>query len=968
MNYEIFSYGNVDALAGLFNALAAAMNSGTFMSAIALVVVVGFFAAFLAFALAPERMAGPKWLVSVVLIYLVLFVPKATVHVVDKTGYGPPGLIDNVPLGLAAQAGVVSSIGSTLTDLFETALTVLPGPAGLPAEMTFTNNGLMFGARMVERSRKMVFDDPRTRADVANYFRNCTFYDISQGFIPASVFSSSTDIWSLAADTNPARFTGVTNLATNIVEPLNCPSAYAALNLRIGSAVNSMLRRLGLEMNPALQLTGGAGLPDAAALIRVTDQLPVAYARAMIGSAADSAASLVLQNAMINAVGDASKLASQAQNDPTAMLMHLARAQAATQLNSQSIASASMMSEALPLIRNGIEAMLYGLFPFVLLLALVFGGVQAVQMLKSYALALAWIALWPPIYAIVNYLGTLAWIKKAAAAAYLPASGATGMTLATANPIVDATISSMSTMGNMVLAVPMIAGAVVFGLNKITGMAMTMSQAVTSATGPIANQTAIGNVSAGNVQFQHQALGPNRSSAFMESFSDVRGTATQDVRDGEFRYTQNIGRSAVSLGSSTEIASRASEASGRSHAAGLEQSRAAERSTAGAFSNMLEYADSRGTGTTGNAGYTHSNGVGLDHSISKAMEVRDAFARSLGIADSSTASRALSVALAASTPGGALTGVRAELAARGESRTDEQISAAINDAQTAARSKGIGSLDKLTENYVNSEDFRHLSKTDQGMAERISAEVRSAQAYRQGASASFREADEYRQTAELVQSAAFSGKIDWTPEAHKWMKEYRPDLLGASGQAQWEGLVKGGFFHEVGIGMTQDGRPALSLYDGFGPGNITRHPVGFESDANADAGALRAKAASADVGGSHGSAAAFGLGSQSTVRAAADEGIGGPAPTDDAKLRAGYETSRQQAIDDYNAKVAAGKKQWTEEEFELRDRIDERSFAHSLTGATFNPLSENPAVQAAERAKEEASKNAGTDGGRIRKQ
>lgn len=86
--------------------------------------------------------------------------------------------------------------------------------------------------------------------------------------------------------------------------------------------------------------------------------LLVAYHRASIDLAADSAARPVPQNAMINAVGNASKPMSRPHGDPTAMLLHLARAQAATQLNSQSIASASMSSEALPLIRNRIEAML----------------------------------------------------------------------------------------------------------------------------------------------------------------------------------------------------------------------------------------------------------------------------------------------------------------------------------------------------------------------------------------------------------------------------------------------------------------------------------------------------------------------------------------------------------------------------------------------------------------------------------
>lgn len=939
MNYEIFSYGNVDALSGLFNAIASVTASGIFGNAIALVMAVGFFGAFLAFAFAPQRLHGPKWLASVILIYLAMFVPKATVQVVDKTGTTPPAVISNVPLGLAAQAGIVSSIGSTLTELFETALTVLPGPSGLPAELTFSNNGMMFGARLVEHSRKVVFDDPRMRTDVANYLRNCTFYDVSQGYIPANVFASSTDLWTLAADTNPARFTGVTNLTTNIVEPLACPAAYATINARIPAAVNSVLTKIGLDLNPYLQLAGTPTLPGAAALTLITSQLPTAYQRAMIGNASENAAKHVLQNVMINSVKDASSLMSQAQGDTSALLMQLARTQAATQINSQSLVSSSMMSEALPLIRNGIEAMLYGIFPLVLLLALVFGGLQAVQMLKAYALGLVWIAMWPPIYAIVNYLGTLAWIKKAAAAAYIPGASATGLTLSTATPIIDATMSSMSTMGNMVLAVPMIAGALVFGLNKITGMAMTMSQAVTTATGPIANQTAVGNVSLGNAQLQQQALGPTRSSAYMESMTDARGTSVRDVQTGDFRYTQTIGKSAAGLMSSTEIATRATESSAKAHATAIEQSRAAERATAGAFASILAWEEGRSKGSAGSSGTQHGNHVGRDHAIDQALQIRDQFARSLAIQDQSQAATMLALALSASagTPGAPvlkdiIPRIQASLSASGESRSVEQITAAIDEATSAAKQHGINRLDKLTENYGNSEEFRHLSQENRGLSERIAAEVRSSQSYRSGATASYREADEYRQMAEFAESSAISGKLDWTPEFHTWMDRYHRDKLGATGEELW--ALQKQFFREGGIGISANGKPSFSLYDGYGPGNVTRHPVEFGSEAHNDPILLRHRALAANVGGSHASAASYGYQGENVVRGAADAADldAGPAPTpvDGERLEKEYRKARQQGIDAYNARGQALKDESEQNHNEFVDRAGSTSWAHNL--------------------------------------
>lgn len=854
--YEIYSYGNVDALTGLFNALAALMGGSTFLSAIALVFVVGFFAALVASAMAPDRLLGPKWLMSVIVIYLVLFVPKATVQVVDKVGGTAPGVIDNVPLGLAAQAGIVSSVGNSLTELFETALTVLPGPGALPTELTFANNGLMFGARLVEKSRQVSFTDPALRTDVVNFLQNCTFYDVSQGFIPAAAFSGSTDLWPLLSDTNPARFTGITDPATGLIEPKQCTVAYTLLTPRLVPATTSLLEKLGLELNPALQLAGGT-LPATEAATLLANQLPAAYTRGAIADAATDAATIIRQNALINAVRDANMMMSQRSEDPSATLLGVARAQAAAQLNAQQITSGSMMSEAMPLIRNGIEAMLYGLFPFVLLLSMIFGGPQALQMLKSYALGLTWIALWPPIYAVINYLGTLAWAKNAASAAYQGGAADAGLSLLTASPIYSNTVSSMAVMGNMVVSVPVIAAAVVFGLNKIAGVAQSMSAAVGTATGPIANQAAAGNISQGNVSFQQQQLSPNRSSAHMSSFTDYKGRTEIDERAGDIggmRYTQNIGKNVVSLGSSTEISNRMGEASSKAHAFAEDQSRSADRSTAAAFDRILSNADATSAGTAGSAGFGSREGVQDQSQTQRLRGIRDNLARDLGISDSSDATSVLRLSLGKSGGGreapDSVAGKIASMipiAVDGQQKTSNQISASVKRAQAAADEIGVNDTGSFVNDWSRSEDFRRLAGTNQEEANRIAASIGEARSFRESASAAFRQSDEYRQSAELVKNAALSGKLDWTPEFNEFL--HRNNALGATGD---EALMWANrFFNESGIGIGIDGTPKAVLFEGAGPGNVTVTPGSYR-----DPAVLEARAANAmlTVGGETASA------------------------------------------------------------------------------------------------------------------
>ena len=83
---EIFAYDNADSLFGIFNAIVAVMGSADYASALATVAAFGFLIAFFAYAFAPERLHGWKWLATVVLVYSCIFVPRLTVGIVDKTG------------------------------------------------------------------------------------------------------------------------------------------------------------------------------------------------------------------------------------------------------------------------------------------------------------------------------------------------------------------------------------------------------------------------------------------------------------------------------------------------------------------------------------------------------------------------------------------------------------------------------------------------------------------------------------------------------------------------------------------------------------------------------------------------------------------------------------------------------------------------------------------------------------------
>lgn len=535
--YEIFAYQNAESLSGIFNAIAAIVNAGDYAGAIAVVGVFGFSCAFIAYAFAPERFHGWKWLATVVIVYSVIYLPRVTVQITDKTSGNPPSIVANVPLGIALFGSMTSQVGNVLTSLFETAFQVLPGNGALPAELSYQQNGLMFGSRLVKYTRNVGFVNPQFRTDLLAFIDNCTKYDLLDGQIDPATFSSSPNIWALMASPNPARLTPITT-GPGARTVVTCPVAYPILNATALTEVGTIQSKLGEQLNPTLAA--------AAASAAIGNQILVAYQKNRLASAASSATEILLQNAMINAVNDASSIQGQRINDPASLLLAMGRAQAVAQINASWTNYGKVAEEALPLIRNVIEAICYALFPFVILILFLTSGMQTVMALKSYLLTLMWIQLWPPVYAVLNYMASIASASKLGASANV--GGTTAMSLQTASTIYSTAISLEAVVGYMCISVPAIAWAALKGMETIGQAAITGTSSIQSTVGAASSQSALGNASMGNLALEQVQLAPTRTSAFMRNW--------QDDRTGNTFHTSAFGTEAVDLLSNSGFAAR----------------------------------------------------------------------------------------------------------------------------------------------------------------------------------------------------------------------------------------------------------------------------------------------------------------------------------------------------------------------------------------------------------------------------
>jgi conjugal transfer mating pair stabilization protein TraG len=152
---------------------------------------------------------------------------------------------------------------------------------------------------------------------------------------------------------------------------------------------------------------------------------------------------------------------------------------------------------------------------------------------KSYVAILIWIQLWPPLYAVLNYMASIYASYDLAAAADL-GGGLKTLSLQTASTIYSSAISGEAVVGYLVISIPIIAWAALkrmenFGTALVGGLPGLQASTSAATAG-----AATGNVALGNVSMDQMQLAPNRTSSFMKTWQgDVSGnTISSNVLNG----------------------------------------------------------------------------------------------------------------------------------------------------------------------------------------------------------------------------------------------------------------------------------------------------------------------------------------------------------------------------------------------------------------------------------------------------
>ncbi len=762
---EIFTVGGGEYIVNVLNAVAAWTGAGGYKSLIQVALVMGLALAMIVLAFNQDWRAWLNWFLGATLIYMCLMVPRMDVHVTDRVNPGlAPANVANVPLGLALMASFTSQAGDYLTRSAELVF-------GLPSDLNYSKNGMIYGARLLEATRSLRISDPEFAANFDEHVRQCVFYDLLLGRYSMRELSQSEDIWATIAPGSAARAQKfLTRQADDSVSAsiVTCRDAYAALNGQWTGLIDEMTRLTGRQLYPRQT--------EALAQAKLIADLPVAYQ--YLTDVSQNASEIFRQVLTINAMNQAMHGFAGASGTSSVDVFAQTRADIQTEQTYSSIANNAM--KWVPILNVVLTVVFYALFPvlFPLFLMPKTGPIA----LKGYVTGFFYLAAWGPLFVILHMILMFKGASDVAAA-----GGGTGLSLATFVGMGDVNSDIGILAGYLVASVPFLAGGVAKGAMAISGQATSYLNPSQNAAEEAAREASTGNVSLGNSnidnsnvfsrQFAQGSLAPSITygAGQTRSFGDS-GTQTTSFPDADFAHVPNSSYPFTpTLG--RDFNSRLSTIAGQSRSQSETYSNLAQQSTSSAITRFNELRDawssSRSNDSVSGTSTSDSIGTAFSELDSASSTLQQQFGLSRRAADDITVSWFLNGEAGATLKGerGPVGGSLGLRGGRNQSWTDSDIGIASED-----RSRLLGTLQQISDsrNWSNTREgfLRETSSSSEALvsssAAGMTTSLTEAQSYSMEARRSEELASRLEEQASWYESASAAGSLNLSQAYREW--------------------------------------------------------------------------------------------------------------------------------------------------------------------------------------------------------
>ena len=500
---ELFTIGGGEYIVNVLNAVAAWTGAGGYKSLLQVVMVMGLAYSVLIVAFNLDWRAWLHWFLQATLMYMVLMVPRMDVQVTDRINPSlAPAHVANVPLGLAMMASFTSQVGDYLVRSSELVF-------GLPGDLDYSRNGMIYGSRLFEATRGLRINDPEFAANLDEHFRQCVFYDVLLGRYSMETLAVAPDLWGAIGPGSQARAQRVltrdgSGTVTSSIQ--TCREAYTTLSSQWNGMTDDLGKLFGRQLYPKLT----ADLAKA----KLFADLPVAY-RYLTGVSA-SASDILKQTLTINAMSQAMHGAAGATGTGSVDVYAQTRAEIQTERTYGSIAHAAM--KWVPILNIVLTVVFYALFPvlFPLFLMPRSGPIA----LKGYLTGFFYLAAWGPLYVILHMV-----MMFKGAAEVAGAGAGSGLTLGSFTGMSEANSDIGLLAGYLVASIPFLAGGIARGAMAISSQATSYLNPSQNAAEEAAREASTGNIAMGNTSFDNQTVQTRQQDQWNQAPSFTYGAA-----------------------------------------------------------------------------------------------------------------------------------------------------------------------------------------------------------------------------------------------------------------------------------------------------------------------------------------------------------------------------------------------------------------------------------------------------------
>lgn len=390
---EIYTIYGGDMWRQALNAVVTILGTSTWHTLLRIAGTFSVLAVMLSFIKARNPLIFIQWLAVFMLVTSVLIVPKRSVQIKDVTDPAAVYVVDNVPVGLAATASIITSIGYNVASLYDYVM-------ARPDSVTYTKTGMLFGSQIVAETTDFRTQNPELAQMLPDYVENCVIGDIllNHKYTVYDLLNSRDPLGLITSNPSPLR--GIYKTTSYAREFLTCQQAASQIQQLAGldSQPNSPTFAWLTSKIFGNRVNGNMLLANA-----MNESYGYFYAGGL------SSAQIMKNNITNSAIRQGVK-GFAARSSDTANLVNLATESAATKQRLSWAAGNALATRTLPFMQSLLMLILVCLFPLVIALAAANHSLFGLNTLKLYVGGFIYFQMWPVMFAILNFAATF-WLQ-----------------------------------------------------------------------------------------------------------------------------------------------------------------------------------------------------------------------------------------------------------------------------------------------------------------------------------------------------------------------------------------------------------------------------------------------------------------------------------------------------------------------------------------------------------------------------